>query len=139
MSAFENATNFFHACESLKGWKGCQDYVAPGANFKAQSEPLIDVNTVEDYCEWMAGLGQGPLNGCNYKLHAASYDETNRVALFFATFTGTHVGGGGPVPPTKKQTNTDYVYALTMNADGKVERMCKIWNAPWALNELGWA
>jgi len=24
MNAFENATLFFHACESLKGWEGCQ-------------------------------------------------------------------------------------------------------------------
>ena len=32
-----------------------------------------------------------------------------------------------------------YVYALEMNPDDKVERMTKIWNAPWALRELGWA
>ncbi len=60
MSAFDNATRFFHACESLKGWEGC------------------------------------------------------------------------------KETNTHYVYVVTMNEDDKVEKMCKIWNAPWALKELGW-
>ncbi|MEZ5730386.1 MAG: hypothetical protein R3E48_21885 [Burkholderiaceae bacterium] len=37
MSAFENAAAFFHACESLKGWAGCQGYVADGAGFDAQS------------------------------------------------------------------------------------------------------
>lgn len=139
MSAFENATKFFHACESLQGWEGCKEYVAPGATFEAQCEPLTDVTSVEAYCEWMAGLGKGPLEGCSYDLHSSSYDEANRTAIFFATFSGTHVGEGGPVPATNKQTNTDYVYALTMNTDGKVERMCKIWNAPWALKELGWA
>jgi hypothetical protein len=29
MSAFEDATKFFHACETLKGWAGCKQYVAP--------------------------------------------------------------------------------------------------------------
>ena len=64
MSAFETATKFFHACESLQGWEGCKDYVADGAEFSAQCEPLVDIHTVEDYCEWMAGLGKGPLKGC---------------------------------------------------------------------------
>jgi hypothetical protein len=30
------------------------------------------------------------------------------------------------------------VYVLYMNADGRVERMVKIWNAGWALKQLGW-
>ena len=139
MSAFDNATKFFHACESLQGWAGCKDFVAPGATFRAQCEPLVDVDTVEAYCEWLAGLGNGPLRGCGYVLNSAAYDEANRVALFFGTFTGRHVGDGGPVPATQKETNTDYVYALTMDGQGKVSGMQKIWNAPWALKELGWA
>ena len=138
MSAFDNATNFFHACETLKGWSGCKEYVSPDATFEAQCEPLVDVKTVEAYCDWMAGLGNGPLKGCSYTLHSSSYDEANRTAMFLATFTATHVGEGGPVPATHKQTNTDYVYALTMNSEGKVASMCKVWNAPWALKELGW-
>lgn len=139
MSAFDTATNFFHACESLKGWQGCQEYVADGAEFEAQSEPLVEVRTVQDYCEWMAGLGSGPLNGCSYDLHTSAYDEANNTAIFFATFNGKHVGDGGPVAPTNQQTHSHYVYVLKMNAQGKVEKMTKIWNAPWALNELGWA
>jgi hypothetical protein len=138
MSAFENATKFFHSCESLKGWEGCQSYVAPGATFQAQCEPLVDIKTVEAYCGWMAAVGSGPLNGCSYVLHSSAYDESARTAIFVGTFTATHSGDGGPVPPTNKQTVTDYVYALTMNADGKVAAMRKIWNAPWALKELGW-
>jgi hypothetical protein len=138
MSAFESATKFFHACETSQGWAGCKGYVADGASFTAQCEPLVEVDSVEGYCEWMAGLGNGPLKGCSYELRSSSYDEANRTALFFGTFTATHVGDGGPVAPTNQQTVTDYVYALTMNSDGKVEKMCKIWNAPWALKELGW-
>ena len=139
MSAFETATNFFHACEGLDGWEGCQQYVAAEAKFNAQSEPLVDIDTVEGYTEWMAGLGNNLMPGCGYDLHASSYDESTRTALYFATFIGTHTGEGGPVPPTNKQTNSHYVYVLTMDENDLVSSMVKVWNAPWALAELGWA
>jgi len=139
MSAFDTATKFFHACEGLEGWEGCQQYVAPGAKFNAQSEPLVDIDTVEGYTEWMAGLGKNPMPGCGYDLHSSSYDESTRTAIYFATFIGTHTGEGGPVPPTNKQTNSHYVYVLTMNDNDLVTNMVKVWNAPWALAELGWA
>jgi hypothetical protein len=115
-----------------------QRYVVPGAPFAAQCEPLVDVKSVEAYTEWMAAVGKNTLEGCSYDLRASAYDEGNRSAIFFATFTGTHVGEGGPVPPTHKQTVTDYVYVLTMNGDGRVAKMVKVWNAPWTLKELGW-
>ncbi len=137
MPAFDNATSFFHACESLKGWDGCKQYVAADAPFSAQSEPLVDVKTVQGYTDWLMAFGV-TAKGCSYDLHASAYDEKSKTALFFSTFTGTHVGEGGPVPPTHKTTNTHYVYALTMNGDDKVARMTKVWNAPWALKELGW-
>ena len=60
------------------------------------------------------------IKGCTYVINGSSYDEANQMAIFYATITGTHVGDGGPVPPTNKQTVTDYVYALTMNDEGKV-------------------
>ncbi|PPR26668.1 MAG: hypothetical protein CFH38_00463 [Alphaproteobacteria bacterium MarineAlpha10_Bin1] len=138
MSAFETATKLFHACEKLEGWEGCKEYVADGATYSGHCEPLMDVKTVEEYCEWMAGIGKGPLKGCSYIVNSASYDEANKVAMFFGTITGTHVGEGGPVPPTNKETVTDYVYAFTMNDAGKVAKMRKIWNASWTLKELGW-
>jgi hypothetical protein len=139
MSAFDTATKFFHACEGLEGWEGCQQYVAPAAKFNAQSEPLVDIETVEGYTEWMAGLGKNPMPGCGYDLHSSSYDESTRTAIYFATFIGTHTGEGGPVPPTNKQTNSHYVYVLKMDENDLVSSMVKVWNAPWALAELGWA
>ena len=139
MSAFENATSFFHACETAKGWAGCSEFVATDAPFVGQAEPLADIKTVQAYCEWMADFGKNVVPGCSYELHASVFDEANRTALFFATFTGTHTGDAGPVPPTNKQTNSHYVYALTMDADDKVASMVKIWNASYALRELGWA
>ena len=138
MVAFDVAKAFFHACESLKGWEGCAEFVADGATFDAQCEPLTEVTSVESYCEWMAGLGGGPLQGCHYDLHSCCWDEDNKTALFFATFHGKHAGEGGPVFATGMSTQSHYVYAITMNDDNKVQSMIKIWNAPWALTELGW-
>ncbi|MEH6518917.1 MAG: hypothetical protein V7742_19745 [Halioglobus sp.] len=138
MTPFETASAFFHACEGLEGWEGCKEYVTENAPFEAQSEPLVDINTVEGYCEWMAGLGQGPLAGCSYDLHTSSWDESTNTGIYFATFNGKHVGEGGPVPPTNQETHSHYVYAVSIGDDGKVSRLLKIWNAPWALKELGW-
>ena len=138
MQPFETARAFFDACESAKGWTGCAQYVADGATFSAQSEPLTDITTVEAYTEWMAGFVNGVAPVGDYEVHAAAYDDNTSTALFFATFSGTHTADGGPVPPTNKQTNSHYVYAITMNADGKVSHMVKTWNANWALAELGW-
>lgn len=138
MTTPENATKFFHACESGKGWDECSQYVAPGATFSAQSEPLVDIKSVEDYVNWMAGLATVIAPGCSYELHSSAYDDDSKSAIFFATFTGTHSGEGGPVPPTNKETNSQYVYVLNMNDEGKIRRMIKVWNAPWAMRELGW-
>ncbi len=138
MTTFENAKKFFVACEAAEGWAGCEQYVADNASFEAQSEPLIEIKTVKDYCEWMAGFAKVTVPGSTYILHTSSYDEESRIAVFFATYHAKHTGDGGPVPPTNKETDSHYVYALTMDADDKIEKMVKIWNAPWAMNELGW-
>jgi hypothetical protein len=138
MNSLKNAETFFHNCESAKGWEACKPYVADNAKFIAQSEALAEVEDVKTYVEWLAGLSTVTMPGCSYELHASAYDEANKTAIFYATFIGTHSGEGGPIPPTNKTTNTHYVYVLKMNDAGKVEDMTKIWNAPWALKELGW-
>lgn len=138
MTAFENATKFFIACEAPAGWAGCKPYVTEGATFTAQSEPLAEITTVEAYCDWIFGLATVTAPGATYDLHATAYDEKTRTAIFFATYHAKHTGEGGPVPPTGKETHTDYVYFLTMNDENKVARMVKVWNAPWAMRELGW-
>ena len=138
MSAFENAKKFFVACEGNEGWAGCSPYVVEGAAFNSQCEPLLETKTVQEYSDWVAGLNKGPLPGSRYELHASAYDEATRKAIFSATFHAKHTADGGPVPPTNKETHTDYVYVVTMNSEDKVESMTKIWNAPWALKELGW-
>lgn len=138
MSAFETANKFFEACETAQGWEACQAYVAEGADFEAQSEPIADINTVEAYTEWMAALGNQITPGSSYDLHASSYDEASKTAMYFATFKGTHTGDAGPVPATGQSTASHYVYILTMDDNDKVKHMVKVWNAPWAMKELGW-
>ena len=138
MTAFDNAKKFFNACEAAEGSAGCKEYIASNASFVAQSEPLADIDTVEAYCDWMAGFARITAPGSTYDLHTSSYDEKTRTAVFFATYHAKHTGDGGPVEPTHKVTHSHYVYVLTMNADDKVERMVKVWNAPWAMKELGW-
>jgi hypothetical protein len=138
VSAFDNAKKFFDACETPLGWDGCRDYCVDGASFDAQSEPLVDVKTIEDYANWMHGFGTVTSKGSTYTLHSQSWDDDSSTAIFFATYHAKHVGDGGPVPPTGQSVDSHYVYAVKMNDDGKVESMTKIWNAPWAMRGLGW-
>lgn len=139
MTAFENAQRFFEACEAPEGWTGCAPYVEEGAGFVAQSEPIVDIDTVQKYADWMKAFGSVTAAGATYTLHTSAWDEANRTALFYATYHATHSGEGGPVPPTGKSTNSDYVYAVRMGESDKVAHVTKIWNAPWALRELGWS
>ena len=120
MNSFRNAEAFFHNCESAKGWEECKDYVTDNANFSAQSEALAGINKVKDYVNWLAGLSSITMPGCSYKVHASSYDESTETALFFATFTGTHLGEGGPIPPTNKTTNSGTI-TINNGVNGDIE------------------
>ena len=50
---------------------------------------------------------------------------------------GTHTGAGGPVPPTGKQVEADYVYVMAFDGD-RIRHMTKIWNDAVSLKQLGW-
>lgn len=138
MSAFEIANEFFIACESAKGWKECKEYAEPNATFSAQCEPIAAMPSLEEYCDWMMVNGIHAFPDASYDLHASAYDEATMTALFFGTYHAKHDGDGGPVPPTHKETHSEYVYAIKMNENQKVESMIKIWNSNWSLKELGW-
>lgn len=138
MTAFENAARFFHACESSEGWEACRQYVEPNASFESQAGPVAEFETVRDYVEWMGGVPHWMPDG-RYELHSSAWDEDTGAAAFFATFHGRHTGEGAPVPPTNREMSSHYVFVLFMNGDDRIERMYKIWNAHWALKQLGWA
>ena len=52
------AKQFFEACEAGKGWEACQAYCTPSASFSAQSEPLTDVRTLQQYTDLDEGIAQ---------------------------------------------------------------------------------
>lgn len=130
------ASRFFEACETGKGWEGCEAFCTADASFSAQAEPLADVRTLRDYTEWMKGLLTFMPDG-RYEIKSFATDETRRAVSAYGVFSATHTGQGGPVPPTGKSTTTDYVYVMRFTGD-KISHMTKIWNAPWALKQLGW-
>jgi len=131
------AMSFFEACEAGKGWGACEPYCTRDAGFSSQAEPLTGVQTLADYAEWMKGLLIFMPDGA-YHLKAFAVDEARQSVAAYAVFTATHTGEGGPCPPTGKSTTTDYVYVMHF-AGGLINHLTKIWNASWAMKELGWA
>ena len=125
MSITDTAAEFFEACETGKGWQGCAQYCHEGAAFSAQAEALADVTTLAAYTEWMQGLLVLMPDG-TYDLKSFATDEDRNSVLAFATFSGTHTGEGGPVPPTGRRASADYVYAMQFDGD-KISSMTKVW------------
>jgi predicted ester cyclase len=133
----EIARAFFEACEAGKGWDACKTFCTPDASFSAQAEPLAEVRTLQAYTDWMQGLLTFMPDG-RYIAKSFATDSDSQSVCAFATFQATHTGAGGPCPPTGKSTTTDYVYVMQFAGD-KIGHMTKIWNAGWAMRELGWA
>ncbi len=136
-SITEIAKDFFDACETGKGWDGCQAYCEADASFSSQAEPLAEMQTVNEYADWMKGLLAIIPDG-SYEVKAFATDNERGSVSAYGIFSGTHTGEGGPVPPTGKSVRSDYVYVMEFNGD-KIRHMTKIWNAGWAVKELGWA
>jgi predicted ester cyclase len=132
----ETARAFFDACESGGGWEACSPHCRPDATFAAQAEPLAEVRTLKDYAEWMKAL-LGFVPDGRYELRSFAVDAERNNVCAYAVFSGTHSGEGGPLPPTGRSTSSDYVYVMEF-ADGKIRHMTKIWNAGFAMRELGW-
>jgi predicted ester cyclase len=130
------AEQFFHACETGKGWEACREFCHADATFSAQAAALADVNTLEGYTEWMKGLFT-PVPDGRYQLRSFAVDEERNSVLAFAVFHGTHTGEGGPVPPTGKSVAADYVYVMAFEGD-RIRHMTKIWNDAVTLQQLGW-
>ena len=135
-SITETARAFFDACETGKGWAECSAYCQPDASFAAQAEPLADMQTLQQYTEWMKALLVFVPDG-SYAVKSFATDRERHNVCAYAVFSGTHRGEGGPMPPTGKSTSTDYVYVMELE-DGKISHMTKIWNAGLAMKELGW-
>lgn len=85
----------------------------------------------------MKGL-VGSMPDADYEVKSFAEDEERGNVSAYGIFRGTHTGDGGPVPPTEKRVESDYVYVMEFDGD-RIRHMTKIWNAPHALNQLGWA
>lgn len=137
MSAIrETAEEFLEACDTGKGWERCRAYCLPDATFSAQAGPLADIRTLSEYTDWMRDL-LGFVTGTDYEVRSLAVDEDRDSVAAFGVFRGTHTGDGGPVPPTGKSVETEYVYVMEFEGD-RIRHMTKIWNAPFALEQLGW-
>jgi predicted ester cyclase len=135
-SMTETALAFFDAVDTGQGWDACSAYCRPDATFAAQADPLAEVRTLADYAEWMKGMMAVAPDG-RYEMKSVAVDPDRQSVVAYAVFHSTHTGEGGPVPPTGKSTSSDYVYVMEFDGD-KIRHMTKIWNAGWALRELGW-
>ncbi len=137
MSAIRHtAEKFFDACESGEGWEGCKQYCRPGATFSAQAAALTGVNTVEAYSDWMKGM-YTPMPDARYEVKSFAVDEQRNNVTAVGVFKATHTGAGGPVPPTGKKLEADYVYVMDFEG-GQIKHMTKIWNDTHSLQQLGW-
>ena len=137
MSAIRGtARSFFDACETGKGWEGCKPFCHEGATFSSQAGALTGVDTLEAYADWMKGLFT-PMPDGSYEIRAFAVDDERRSVAAYGVFRGTHTGDGGPVPPTGKSVEADYVYVMTFDGD-KIRHMTKIWNDAFSLKQVGW-
>ena len=136
MSMSETAMSFFDACETGKGWGVCSEFCHPDATFSAQADALSGVETLEGYTDWMAGLFT-PVPDGNYELKSFAVDEGRGTVTAAAVFRGTHTGDGGPVPPSGKSVEADYVYVMDFDG-GRIRHMTKVWNDVVSLRQLGW-
>ena len=73
-----------------------------------------------------------------YELRSFAVDEARNNVSAYAVFRGTHTGEGGPVPPTGKSAEADYVDVMNFDGD-KIRHMTKIWNDGFTMQQLGWA
>eukprot|EP00656_Telonema_subtile_P054726 TRINITY_DN8246_c0_g1_i4.p2 TRINITY_DN8246_c0_g1~~TRINITY_DN8246_c0_g1_i4.p2 ORF type:complete len:151 (-),score=33.51 TRINITY_DN8246_c0_g1_i4:163-615(-) len=112
------ATTFFNTCEAGKGWEGACSELAIDGPFDCQGTdpegipPISACTTISQYTEWVKTVNGAFGEAATVDLHASGWDEDAKTGLFYATFAKT----------------AKYVYALKVNADGKVCEMTKIWN-----------
>lgn len=131
------AEAFFRTCETGGGWAACQGYCTPSATFAAQADALAGITTLSQYTDWMKAMVQ-ILPDASYEIRSFATDTARNNVIAYAVFTGTHTGAGGPVPPTGKKVNADYVYVMQFDGD-QITHLTKIWNSDVSLRQLGWA
>ena len=137
VSNLETAKAFMDACDGGQGWDTCKQWCHDSASFSCPADALAEIQSVEDYTGWAAGL-LTPIPDASYDLYAAAEDADSGRVMLFGVFKGHQTGEGGPVPATGNAIASDYLYTLDFN-DSKISHIQKIWNDGHALKQLGWA
>ena len=132
----EIADKFFDECETGKGWESCKNYCNEDASFSCHSYNLAEVKTVQEYSDWMTGICE-IMPDSKYDIKSVTMDEDRGHVSYFAVFSGTHIGEGGPVPPTNKWGEVDYVYVLEFQ-NNKISHLTKIFNPHYINKQIGW-
>lgn len=135
-SVTEIARQFFDACETGRGWPGCQQYCTPAATFRSEAAPLAAMTTLAEYTNWMQGLF-ALMPDAGYQIRSFAADTARNNVTAYAVFSGTHTGEGGPVPPTGRHVDSDYVYVMEFDG-ARIRHVTKIWNDAVAMKALGW-
>lgn len=133
----ETALQFFDACESGKGWEVCKQYCHADAAFSAQADALAGIDSLQAYCDWMQGVYTFAPDA-SYEILSFGVDEERENVAGYGIFRGTHTAEGGPVPPTGKSVEADYVYVMQFEG-GKIRHMTKVWNDVHSFKQMGWA
>lgn len=138
-TGFTNAKLVIDCVDNGRDFEAVREYIVEDAPFECQADAMKDLKTIEDYANWMVGIGNTTAPGFTIDKHCSAWDEDNNIAIHYATFHATHTGEGGPVPPTNKSMHTDYVYFVEVNGENKVVKMKKVWNDGFAFKQVGWA
>ena len=78
-----------------------------------------------------------PVADGRYEERSFGVDEDRNNVTAYAIFRGTHTNDGGPVPPTGKEVEADYVYIMEFEGE-QIRHMTKVWNNVVSLKQLGW-
>lgn len=78
-----------------------------------------------------------PVADGRYEVRSFGVDEDRNNVTAYAIFRGTHTNDGGPVPPTGKEVEADYVYIMEFEGQ-QIRHMTKVWNNVVSLKQLGW-
>ena len=78
-----------------------------------------------------------PVADGRYEVRSFGVDEDRNNVTAYAIFRGTHTDDGGPVPPTGKEVEADYVYIMEFEGQ-QIRHMTKVWNNVVSLKQLGW-
>ena len=108
----------------------------PAQGLTAEAGALAGIDTLQGYTDWMKNL-LTPVPDGRYEVRSFAVDVERQNVAAYGVFRGTHTGEGGPVPPTGRSIEADYVYVMQFDED-KIRHVTKIWNDGISLQQLGW-